>query len=209
MIKKKFAFLLLSLAVLIAPLTMIVSAENEKPTISVSSVSADAGDKISVDVSISGNPGICCFILGLKYDTSRLKFESAELDGKVSGMFEAKECIVWVSDKDTDYNGKYVTLNFTVLKSAQAGKADIALTYSDGDICNYDEEDVAFTVVPGVVNVEKGGDPSLAQDSSSDGDKGISKDVVTGIVVAVIIVIAIAACAMAIIVSKKKNDKGE
>lgn len=209
MIKKKFAFLLLSLAVLIAPLTMIVSAENEKPTISVSSVSADAGDKISVDVSISGNPGICCFILGLKYDTSRLKFESAELDGKVSGMFEAKERIVWVSDKDTDYNGKYVTLNFTVLKSAQAGKADIALTYSNGDICNYDEEDVAFTVVPGVVNVEKGGDPSLAQDSSSDGDKGISKDVVTGIVVAVIIVIAIAACAMAIIVSKKKNDKGE
>lgn len=209
MIKKKFAFLLLSLTVLIAPLSMAVSAENEKPTISVSSVSADAGDKVSVDVSISGNPGICCFILGLKYDTSRLKFESAELDGKVSGMFEAKERIVWVGDKDTDYNGKYVTLNFTVLKSAQTGKADITLTYSDGDICNYNEEDVTFDVVPGVVNVEKGGDPSLAQDSSSDGEKGISKDIVTVAIVAVIIVIAVAACAMAVIVSKRKNGKDE
>lgn len=207
MIKKKLTFLLLSLAVLIAPFTLAVSAESNKPTISVGSTSADAGDKVSVDVLISGNPGICSFILGLKYDTSRLEFESATLDGEVGGFFESNKRLVWVTDKDTDYNGKYLTLNFTVLKSAQAGKADVTVTYSDGDICNYNEEDVTFDVVPGVINIEKGGDPSLAPDDPSGSEKDSSKDVVTVVAVAVIVVIAVAACLMAVIVSKKKSNK--
>lgn len=207
MIKKKLTFLLLSLAVLISPLTLVVSAESNRPTISVGSTSADAGDKVSVDVLISGNPGICSFILGLKYDTSRLEFESATLDGQVGGFFESNKRLVWVTEKDVDYNGKYLTLNFTVLKSAQTGKADVTVTYSDGDICNYNEEDVTFDVVPGVINIEKGGDPSLAPDDTSGSEKDLYKDVVTVVAVAVIVVIAVAACLMAVIVSKKKNNK--
>ena len=207
MIKKKLTFLLLSLAVLISPLTLVVSAESNRPTISVGSTSADAGDKVSVDVLISGNPGICSFILGLKYDASRLEFESATLDGQVGGFFESNKRLVWVTEKDTDYNGKFLTLNFKVLKSAQTGKADVTVTYSDGDICNYNEEDVTFDVVPGVINIEKGGDPSLAPDDTPGSEKDLSKDVVTVVAVAVIVVIAVAACLMAVIVSKKKNNK--
>ena len=207
MIKKKLTFLLISLAVIISPLTLTVSAESNKPTISVGSASADAGDKVSLDVSISGNPGIASFILGLKYDTSRLELESATLNGEVGGFFESNKRVVWVTDKDTDYNGKYFTLNFTVLKSAQTGKADVTVIYNDGDICNYNEEDVTFDVVPGVVNIEKGGDPSLAQNNSSGSENDSSKDIVTAVIVAVILVLAVAACVMAVIVSKKKNDR--
>lgn len=205
MIKKKLIFLFLALTILTVPFTVTASAEDGTPTISVGSASADAGDKVSLDVSVSGNPGMCCFILGIKYDTSRLKFESAELDSNVDGMFEAKERIVWINDKDTDYNGRYLKLEFTVLDSAAAGKADVTVTYGDGDICNYNEEDVTFDVVPGSVNVVKGGDPSLAQDSSSENEKGLSKDTVTAVIVALILVIAVAACVGAVVISKKKR----
>ena len=112
---------------------------------------------MSVDVKVSGNPGISAMILGIEYDTSRLSLESVEKYSELSGMFEYTKKVVWVNSGDTTYDGTIFTMNFRVLDSAQSGDAEITVLYEEGDICNYDEQLVDFDIVSGGVTVINGG----------------------------------------------------
>ena len=53
-------------------------SQTTQGTISVSSAQANAGDNVTLDVSISNNPGINTFSLGFNYDTSRLNLVNVE-----------------------------------------------------------------------------------------------------------------------------------
>ena len=123
--------------------------------------------RVSVDVKVSGNPGISAMILGIEYDTSRLSLESVEKYSELSGMFEYTKKVVWVNSGDTTYDGTIFTMNFRVLDSAQSGDAEITVLYEEGDICNYDEQLVDFDIVSGGVTVINGGTGTAVNVSSS------------------------------------------
>ena len=51
-------------------------------------------------------------------------------------------------------DGVVLTLTFTILDTAEQGSESVVmLTYTEGDICNYDEEDVFFAIAEGKVTV--------------------------------------------------------
>ncbi len=125
------------------------------PTITVESATAAPGDQITLDVSISNNPGINTFSLGFEYDTTRLSLTGVTKAAALGGQFAYSKKAVWLNSEDTTYNGSILKLSFTVLASAADGDASVAVTYSAGDIANYNEDDVNFSLVAGKVTVRK------------------------------------------------------
>ncbi len=155
---KKFVLFLISAAVCISlPISSGITGIDSEPSLVIGTVSADAGDRVSVDVNISGNPGISAMILGIEYDASRLSLESVEKNSELSGMFEYTKKVVWVNSGNTTYDGTIFTMNFRILDSAKSGDAEITLLYEEGDICNYDEQLVDFDIISGGVTVVNGG----------------------------------------------------
>lgn len=121
--------------------------------ITVGTASAALGETITIPVSITSNPGINTFSLGFDYDDSALELLDVTVASELGGQFTYSKKAVWLNSKDTTYTGKILTLTFKVLDSAVAGDSEVAVTYSAGDIANYDEEDVDFNIVAGKVTV--------------------------------------------------------
>ncbi len=149
----------------------------EVPTITVSTVEAEKGAQVVLAASVSSNPGINAFALGVEYDTEKLEFVKAEPAENVGGSFVYSKKIVWGTSRDSTYNGEFFYLTFKVKEDAE-GTAAVTLTYNEGDICNYDEEDVNFTVVSGGVTVteETPGVTVIVGDADGNG-KVTPKDV--------------------------------
>ena len=133
---------MLASALAIAAMTVTLFAA--APTISVGTASGNPGDTVTVEVSLENNPGICAVILTPEYDTTALRLESSALADGFSGMFEGDSRLVWVNMADITENGKFLTMIFTVLDSARKGDSEVTVTYSDGDISNWDEQDDDF-----------------------------------------------------------------
>ncbi len=127
------------------------------PQIVVSQVSASAGSDVDVAVALKNNPGINTFTLKIQYDTSRLQLTGVTTASGLGGSYvfaDNTATLTWLATADTSFNGTAFTLHFTVLDNAAEGDATVAITYQPGNICNYDEENVDFTVVAGCVSVQ-------------------------------------------------------
>ena len=148
---KKILSLLLAIVLAMTTVQFVIAAGT--PTISVSSATADPGDTVTLKVSLANNPGINTFSLGFNYDTSRLSLTNVAMNSSIGGQFQYTKKAVWLNSSDTTYNGDYLTLTMKVLDNAPAGDASVAVTYNTGDISNYDEDDVDFTLVSGKVTV--------------------------------------------------------
>ena len=126
------------------------------PQIAVGSTTAIAGDTVTVDVLLENNPGISSVVLKIDYDKTRLKLENAQFGSAFSeGAFVNCNLpyITLVRSGNCAENVSLVTITFSVLADAEEGEAYVTLEYSEGDITNFDEQDVTFTVVPGSVTV--------------------------------------------------------
>ena len=121
--------------------------------ITVGSVTGTPGETITVPVSITRNPGINTFSLGFEYDTTKLNLVNVEVNEALGGQFVYSKKAVWLNDKDTTYTGEILTLTFEVLDTSLESDVFVNVVYNTGDISNYDEEDIAFTVVAGEVSV--------------------------------------------------------
>ena len=154
-------------------------SQTTQGTISVSSAQANAGDNVTLDVSISNNPGINTFSLGFNYDTSRLNLVNVEAAVGLGGQFSYSKKAVWLNSTDTTYNGKILTLTFKVLDNAAAGDASVAVTYNTGDISNYNEDDVNFTLAAGKVTVAASGSQTNQGKISVSTAQGKAGDTVT------------------------------
>jgi hypothetical protein len=120
----------------------------------VSSETAKAGETVQVHVYVENNPGVMAFVYGFDYDTTRL--ELADVTVPVAtwgGSFEYSRKIAWIGDQDMAVNGEMMTLTFRVLTDAQPGDAAVKVICTEGDVCNYDEEDIYFAYVDGKVTV--------------------------------------------------------
>ena len=65
---KKLLVMLLALVVCVGMLSVVASAAGS-PSLSVSSVSGKAGENVSVDVTLSNNPGIAMLEFDIEYQT--------------------------------------------------------------------------------------------------------------------------------------------
>lgn len=126
------------------------------PQIQVGSVdSAVPGATIEVPVRLVNNPGINTFTLTVVYEPTQLSLTNVTKNSDLAGNFTyAMNNVVWQDTQDTTFAGTAFTLTFSVLDNAPLGNASVSITYDQGNICNFDEEDVNFTVVPGSVTVE-------------------------------------------------------
>ena len=176
--KKKIISAVLTALVIIV-VTSYVSAA-DAPTISVGTVSGNPGDTVTVGLSLENNPGVCAMILTPSYDTSALKLKSSSLVDGFGGMFESDSKLVWVNAGDVGKNGDFMTMTFTVLDSARKGDTEISVTYSDGDICNWDEKNVDFEIVSGKIEILSDGTGTVAStaspDSETNGDGNAATD---------------------------------
>ena len=169
MIKRTISAVLV-IVLAIAAMTMSAVAA-DAPTISVGAASGNPGDTVTVTLSIENNPGVCAMILTPTYDTAALRLDGAKLSDDFDGMLECVNKIVWIhSGGDSQNNGTFLTLSFTVLDSARAGDSKISLTYSNGDICNWDEKYVDFEIVSGKIEILSDGTGTVASTASPDSE---------------------------------------
>ncbi len=139
-------------------------------------VSASAGDTVSVPLRIQNNPGIAALSLQISYDASRLKLLGAE-DGKILGssvflagndLTQIPYTLNWddLSSENNTGNGIVAVLQFEVL--AEEGDAEIAVTVNQRSTFNVDLEEVAFAAVNGKVRIRNSGEP-VSGDMNGDG----------------------------------------
>ena len=150
--KRKCAITALIICMCIIICSVPVSA-SDVPTVYIKDTKAKAGSTFTVDVMISGNPGINTFRFGFDYDTSLLTLDSAKVSSDFPGQFMFIKKAVWLASSDNYNNGTLLTLTFTLNDNAPVGDTPIAVTFSRGDICNFSEQLVEFTSVPGKITV--------------------------------------------------------
>ena len=154
---KKILSLLL-LASMLLPLTLVASAATV-PTITVGTGTGAPGDEVCVDVTLSNNPGINTCTLNLDYDKTKLTFKDVTVSADVGGqIMPGADSFVWLASGDVSTSGKFFTVTFTVNENAAEGDVRISASYKKGNICNFNEDDVDFEVVPGKITVGEGGD---------------------------------------------------
>ena len=131
------------------------SANTKTPQLVVSSAAAPVGKTVAVPVSLKDNPGINTFTIKINYDSAKLTLTGVTPASALGGTFlytESTHTVTWQAAKDTTYDGVAFTMNFTVLSGIQSGSASVSLSYTKGNICNYDEQDVDFSIVAGTVS---------------------------------------------------------
>ena len=164
------------------------AAASEIPTISVSDVSADAGDTVDVEVSLENNPGIVTMRLFVKYDESVLKLtkvtDSGALPGKMhSSDYRQPYTLYWDNGSSANnfaVNGKIATLTFEIAENAVSNdyKVEIFYDLDNADIINYNFEFVEFAVEGGVITVN-GTSQGEGGNSGSGGSSSSSKKTIT------------------------------
>lgn len=109
------------------------------------------GETISIPVRIEGNPGINTFSLGFEYDASKITLLDASPAPNLGGHFAYKRKAVWLNNKNIRYNGEILYLKFQIKQNAVASDTEVRVTYSPGEISNYEERNINFSTSSGVV----------------------------------------------------------
>jgi len=154
------AFVALALLLGLVAIPFVFASQVE---FAVSSVTAEAGDEVEIEVSITNNPGIAGFIMTLEYDNELLAFDEESFtatdlidDGKVETNFNEPDSdidfiqVVWYSADNFTADGVVFTMTFTVSEDAPVGAIPITLTV---EAINEDLDELDITTVDGEVLV--------------------------------------------------------
>ena len=125
----------------------------DEPTLAVSGAEAAPGETFELIVSVKNNPGFNAFDIGIVYDETFLSLNNVTISEGISGQFIFGKYAVWINDSDYTSDGPILVLSFTVKNNAPIGQTEVTLAFEEGDISNYDEEDVSLKVVPGIIDV--------------------------------------------------------
>ena len=124
-----------------------ITVENETKTV-------NAGDEVTLDVSIKGNPGYVVFDFSIEYDDSKLeltKVEKGSMAGTLTSNIGTGKVIFDAEDltQECTENGVLFTLTFKV-------KADVAggtkVTLEKTTFKNAEGKQIQVTIVPGGVD---------------------------------------------------------
>lgn len=151
---KKFLSMLLALVMVLSMLPVSAFAA-EQPVITVGSVAGKPGEEVTVNVDITENPGFWMAQWTVSYDTTRLEkveFTKAVTDGFVWTNEGNNYVFENAANEDMTYTGTILNLKFKIKEDAPLGDAEV--TIIDLEACDYDVEDVFFTINAGKVTVE-------------------------------------------------------
>ncbi|MCR4771640.1 MAG: hypothetical protein K5855_04950, partial [Oscillospiraceae bacterium] len=122
------------------------------PLVSLSDETAAPGEEVTVTVDLAENPGLMVMAFHISYDHSVLELIGAAGVG-LSGWDASGDNILWLGNRDSDFNGTILRLVFRVQESAPAGETPVTLVCGAGDMGNYNEETFVPAITAGSVTV--------------------------------------------------------
>ena len=129
----------------------------------VSNAIGKPGDTVEVTVSMKNNPGIIAIALDVHYDTEKLELVEVKdaqlLPNPVFSDTYVKNpyYISWsdATSADNYYDdGCLATFVFKIREQADIGTANVSLSYSPGNVIDWDLESQLFSVINGVITVD-------------------------------------------------------
>ncbi|MGN0114726.1 MAG: cohesin domain-containing protein [Acutalibacteraceae bacterium] len=172
--KTKIISVITAICLLLSVMTMFASAAGEKGMISIDSVSAKVGEKVTVPVKMEQNPGLLAIVFSVTYDNNVLTFDSINYSGKLFSKDEIDvnsdltgEVVLSLMTssltKDVTGTGEIVGIVFTVNKNATNGTYPITANVTSsgnmsGQAVNASEQLVDFDFINGTITVTGGKD---------------------------------------------------
>lgn len=156
--KKTLVILALCLCLLLSwQVSALATAE---PTVSLSEVSANRGDEVTIDVNLAGNPGIIQMKVSIEYDSNALELKKV-VDAEQLGHYTHKDklespyTLYWDDNPKANFtvNGKVVQLTFKVKDNAEFKSYPINIKTADDFIYNFDMQNVHFATQNGAITV--------------------------------------------------------
>lgn len=127
-----------------------VPLEKLNPQIVIQSDDGVAGETLRLELRLVNNPGVAGLVLTLEYDTSVFELLTVE-NGTLLAELDQGINLSWNMDGDCTQDGLLCTLEFQIAEDAPEGTYAISARFREA--CDYELEDVVFTVVPGQVEV--------------------------------------------------------
>ena len=146
--KKLISFIVIA-AMLIGCFTVGAIASGT-PTMTVSSENAKPGDTVTVKFSIANNPGVMALSVPVSYDTARLESPTFTESGMTGWTFGT--VALWDASSNSTFEGTMFEITFHVKDDAANGIAVVSIGAVEA--MNIDEEEIAFSVVSGGVEVK-------------------------------------------------------
>lgn len=157
---KKIIAFCLSIILLLAAFSAVAVSAAAKPTFVVGEAQGDAGDTVTVDVSVAKNSGIVSMKLLIEYDSNALKLTSIEgkdFDNVAFSPLKNNPVIAnWIDaiHPNNTKNGVVARLTFKILDTAPEGKTKLTLSYDPEDVFDLNFNNVTFAVQNGYVDVK-------------------------------------------------------
>ena len=155
---KKIGSFLLAICMAFTMLLPVLPVWAANPEISFAEVTGKPGEEVTVDVLMSGNPGLAYLKIKVGYDPNELKLLSVTNNGILGGMFTPSQTIdvnpqvlQWMAAGNSYDNGAIATLKFKISETATEGSKTLTLLFEE--CYNQDLDDVVFSVVPGTIQV--------------------------------------------------------
>jgi len=154
LIKRIFAMLMI-VSLTIGCFVFVTVSATEMATLSIGSIEGKAGDTVTVDVSISGNPGFSGIWLYLDYDGSMIKAISVESGDMLKSDLSASNInlenevkFAWVTlGGDMKADGVLYSITFELLQDVHAGEEGFRLWHGEWDLFNSEYESVPTNVL--------------------------------------------------------------
>lgn len=154
---RKLMSVLLALTMIFSLLpTYALASESMQVTIGGGTVKA--GETVTVDISVTNNPGFANMSFYIEYDKNKLRLEEIT-GGTLFGDVTANVNLGFINaakTNDVSGNGTIATLTFRALSSATSGETTISLKEdpnADGTFVNVNEESLVYNTVPGTITV--------------------------------------------------------
>ena len=148
-----------------------------EPEISLTAVSGKVGDEVTVDLTITDNPGIAYLKLKVNYD-SDLSVVKAENKGVLAGTFTTSKTtsvkpyvLQWMGADDSLDNGIIATVTFKISDTASAGEKTIIVTVEECDNSDFDEVEIG--VINGNITVTGSGNPGTNPGDEPGDEPGV------------------------------------
>lgn len=172
--KTKIISVITAICLLLSVMTMFASAAGEKGMITVDSVSAKVGEKVTVPIKMEQNPGLLAIVFSVTYNKDVLSFDSINYSGKLFSKDEIDinsdltgEVVLSLMTssltKDVTGTGEIASIVFTVNKNATNGTYPITANVTSsgnmsGQAVNASEQLVDFDFINGTITVSGGKD---------------------------------------------------
>lgn len=211
--KKRMLLLCLLIAILFVIWGSSFAFAQGTPVFSLSNVSGESGDVVTVNISVTDNPGFSALKLKLKYDKAVLRLVSAEKSGIAQGMSftgsnskdENPYVMVLGSASNVSDEGVIAVISFEILSSAVDSYTMVEL---ECDFCSNEEgQNIGAKIISGKItrNESVVAATPTASIPSDENDENLSECEVTYWWLLIFIPIFIMAIVVITIVHKRRK----